>query len=208
MISFIGEIKEKLGYVAEFLNLGGGFGVRYVESDPVISYEENIRKIAEHINSYCTENNLEHPVILMEPGRSIVADSGITLYTVGSVKEITGYKNYVAIDGGMSDNPRYALYGSKYTVLSANNMSKKADYVCTIAGRLCESGDLIQENVSIPRVKRGDLIAVLVTGAYNYSMASNYNRLPRPAVVLLGETDRVVIKRESIEDVSRLDLMI
>ena len=144
----------------------------------------------------------------MEPGRSIVADSGITLYTVGSVKEITGYKNYVAIDGGMSDNPRYALYGSKYTVLSANNMSKKADYVCTIAGRLCESGDLIQENVSIPRVKRGDLIAVLVTGAYNYSMASNYNRLPRPAVVLLGDTDRVVIKRESIEDVSRLDLMI
>lgn len=208
MISFIGEIKEKLGYVAEFLNLGGGFGVRYVENDPVISYEENIRKIAEHINSYCAENSLEHPVILMEPGRSIVADSGITLYTVGSVKEITGYKNYVAIDGGMSDNPRYALYGSKYTVLSANNMSKKADYVCTIAGRLCESGDLIQENVSIPRVKRGDLIAVLVTGAYNYSMASNYNRLPRPAVVLLGETDRVVIKRESIEDVSRLDLMI
>ena len=208
MISFIGEIKEKLGYVAEFLNLGGGFGVRYVESDPVISYEENIRKIAEHIDSYCAENSLEHPVILMEPGRSIVADSGMTLYTVGSVKEITGYKNYVAIDGGMSDNPRYALYGSKYTVLSANNMSKKADYVCTIAGRLCESGDLIQENVSIPRVKRGDLIAVLVTGAYNYSMASNYNRLPRPAVVLLGETDRVVIKRESTEDVSRLDLMI
>jgi diaminopimelate decarboxylase len=108
----------------------------------------------------------------------------------------------------MSDNPRYALYGSQYTVLSANNMSKKSDYVCTIAGRLCESGDLIQENVTIPRVRRGDLIAVLVTGAYNYSMASNYNRLPRPEVVLLGDTDRVVIRRESIEDVSRLDVML
>ena len=208
MISFIGEIREKTGYVAEFLNLGGGFGVRYVESDPVISYEENIKQIAEHIDTYCDKNNLPHPVILMEPGRSIVADSGITLYTVGSVKEITGYKNYVAIDGGMSDNPRYALYGSQYTVLSANNMSKKSDYVCTIAGRLCESGDLIQENVTIPRVRRGDLIAVLVTGAYNYSMASNYNRLPRPEVVLLGDTDRVVIRRESIEDVSRLDVML
>ncbi len=208
MISFIGEIREKTGYVAEFLNLGGGFGVRYVESDPVIDYERNIKEIAEHIDAYCDKNSLPHPVILMEPGRSIVADSGITLYTVGSVKEITGYKNYVAIDGGMSDNPRYALYGSQYTVLSANNMSKKADYVCTIAGRLCESGDLIQENVAIPRVKRGDLIAVLVTGAYNYSMASNYNRLPRPEVVLLGDTDRTVIRRESIEDVSRLDVML
>ncbi|MBR2025226.1 MAG: diaminopimelate decarboxylase, partial [Clostridia bacterium] len=208
MIKFIGEIREKFGYTAEYLNLGGGFGVRYVESDPCIDYSENIRKIADHINNYCTSNNLPHPTILMEPGRSIVADSGLTVYTVGSVKEITGYKNYVAIDGGMSDNPRYALYGSQYTVLCANKMTKKADYVCTIAGRLCESGDLIQENVTIPKVQRGDNIAVLVTGAYNYSMASNYNRLPRPAVVLLGETDRVVIKRESIDDVSRLDVLL
>ncbi len=208
MIKYIGEIRESLGYVAEYLNLGGGFGVRYVDSDPIIDYSENIRRISEHINAYCESNNLPYPTILMEPGRSIVADSGITLYTVGSVKEITGYKNYVAIDGGMSDNPRYALYQSAYTVHCANKMNEKADYVCTIAGRLCESGDLIQENVKIPRVKRGDKIAVLVTGAYNYSMASNYNRVSRPAVVLLGDTDRVVIKRETPEDVSRLDIIL
>ena len=168
--------------------------------------EESIRQIAEHINSYCYENDLACPTILMEPGRSIVADAGMTIYSVLSVKEITGYKNYIAIDGGMTDNPRYALYGSAYTVLGANKMDKKADYVATIAGRNCESGDLIQENVTLPRMSRGDYLAVLVTGAYNYSMASNYNRVPRPAVVMLGDTDRLVIKRESIEDVSRLDV--
>lgn len=208
MISYIGKVREELGYTAEILNLGGGFGVRYVESDPEISYEDNIAKIAEHIDTYCRENDLPYPTILMEPGRSIVADSGITLYTVGSVKEITGYKNYVSIDGGMTDNPRYALYSSAYTVCVANKMNGKRDYTCTVAGRNCESGDLIQENVKIPRVVRGDILAVLVTGAYNYSMASNYNRVPRPEVVLLGDTKRVVIRREKIEDVSRLDVML
>ena len=205
MIKFIDDFKQKTGKMVKYLNLGGGFGVRYVESDPVISYEDNIRRIAEHIDSYCNENNLERPIILMEPGRSIVADSGVTIYKVGSVKEITGYKNYVAIDGGMSDNPRYALYGSSYTVLCANKMNSEPNYNCTIAGRLCESGDLIQENVNIPRVSRGDYIAVLVTGAYNYSMASNYNRINKPLVLLLGNEERVAIRRESLDDVSRLD---
>ena len=205
MIKFIGDVKSETGYEAEYLNLGGGFGVRYIESDPKIDYTENIKLIAEHIDSYCLNNDLAKPKILMEPGRSMVADSGMTIYTVGSVKEITGYKNYVAIDGGMSDNPRYALYGSQYTVLCANKMDEKADYQCTIAGRLCESGDLIQENVLIPPVKRGDNIAVLVTGAYNYSMASNYNRVPKPLVLLLGKEERVAIRRESFDDVSRLD---
>ena len=205
MIKFIDTVKAETGFEAEYLNLGGGFGVRYVDSDPKIDYTENIKQIAEHINTYCAENDLHKPTILMEPGRSMVADSGMTIYTVGSVKEITGYKNYVAIDGGMSDNPRYALYGSQYTVLCANKMKADADYECTIAGRLCESGDLIQENVKIPSVQRGDNIAVLVTGAYNYAMASNYNRVPRPKVLLLGETERVAIKRETFDDVSRLD---
>ena len=205
MIQFIDTVKAETGFEAEYLNLGGGFGVRYVDSDPKIDYTENIKQIAEHINTYCAENDLHKPTILMEPGRSMVADSGMTIYTVGSVKEITGYKNYVAIDGGMSDNPRYALYGSQYTVLCANKMKADANYECTIAGRLCESGDLIQENVKIPSVQRGDNIAVLVTGAYNYAMASNYNRVPRPKVLLLGETERVAIKRETFDDVSRLD---
>lgn len=205
MIRFIDEVKALTGFEAELLNLGGGFGVRYVESDPKIDYTDNIRRISEHINTYCEENNLHKPKILMEPGRSMVADSGMTIYTVGSVKEITGYKNYVAIDGGMSDNPRYALYGSAYTVLCANKMGKEENYECTIAGRLCESGDLIQENVKIPKVQRGDNIAVLVTGAYNYAMASNYNRVPRPLVLLLGNEERAAIKRETPEDVSKLD---
>ncbi len=205
MIKFIDEVRGETGFEAEYLNLGGGFGVRYVDSDPKIDYTDNIRRIAEHINSYCEENSLHKPKILMEPGRSMVADSGMTIYTVGSVKEITGYKNYVAIDGGMSDNPRYALYGSQYTVLCANKMNDEPNYECTIAGRLCESGDLIQENVKIPPVQRGDNIAVLVTGAYNYSMASNYNRVPRPLVLLLGDEEKVAIRRETPEDVCKLD---
>ena len=208
MLGFIDKVKEELGFTPTILNLGGGFGVRYVESDPEIDYSENIRLISEHIKSYCEENEIKMPTILMEPGRSIVADSGMTLYTALSIKEIDGYKNYVAIDGGMTDNPRYALYQSSYTVLTSNKMDKEANYECTIAGRNCESGDLIQENVKIAKPQRGDNIAVLVTGAYNYSMASNYNRVPRPAVVLLGDTDRVVIGRETPEDVSRLDVIL
>ena len=208
MIGFVNEVYKELGFMPELLNLGGGFGVRYVESDAEIDIPKNIEQIAEHINSYCEQNALECPTILMEPGRSIVADAGMTIYSVLSVKEITGYKNYIAIDGGMTDNPRYALYGSAYTVLGANKMDKTADYVATIAGRNCESGDLIQENVTVPKMSRGDFLAVCVTGAYNYSMASNYNRVPRPAVVLLDKTDRLVIKRETVEDVSRLDIMI
>ena len=208
MVRFILKVKDETGYTPTLLNLGGGFGVRYVESDPVIDYSENIRRISEHVNSYCQENGIEMPTILMEPGRSIVADSGMTLYKALSVKEISGYKNYVAVDGGMTDNPRYALYGSSYTVLCANKMDKESDYECTIAGRNCESGDLIQENVKIPRPERGDNIAVLVTGAYNYAMASNYNRVPRPPVILLGKTERILINRETPEDVSRLDAIL
>jgi diaminopimelate decarboxylase len=206
MIAFIGRVRDNLGYVAEYLNLGGGFGVRYTEADPVIDYTQNIKEIASHISAYCTAHSLPYPKILMEPGRSIVADSGMTLYTVGSIKEITGYKNYVAIDGGMTDNPRYALYGSAYTVYTANHMDAPADYLCTVAGRCCESGDLIQENVKLARPHRGDLIAVAVTGAYNYAMASNYNRVARPPIVLLGKTDRLAVRRETPADIAHLDV--
>ena len=151
--------------------------------------------------------DLEAPIILMEPGRSIVADSGMTLYSVSSIKKIPGFKNYVAINGGMTDNPRYTLYQSAYTVLAADRMNDKADFVCTIAGCCCESGDLIQENVSLPEPKRGDLIAVLTTGAYNYSMASNYNRVPRPPIVMIGENGPyVAVRRETYEDLISYDL--
>jgi diaminopimelate decarboxylase len=143
----------------------------------------------------------------MEPGRSIVADAGMTLYTVGSVKEIEGFKNYVSIDGGMTDNPRYTLYQSAYTLCLANRASEEADFECTVGGRCCESGDLIQENVRLPKPTRGDILAVLVTGAYNYSMASNYNRVARPPVVVIrnGE-DKLAVRRERFEDLIACDI--
>lgn len=206
MLDFVAKIRNELGYRAEFLNLGGGFGVRYVENHPFIDIRENIKNIASHLNSRCEEHKIEMPKILFEPGRSIVANAGLTVYTVGSIKEIDGYKNYVSIDGGMTDNPRYALYQSDYTVITANKADKPADYVCTVAGRCCESGDLIQENVLIAKPVRGDNLAVLVTGAYNYAMASNYNRVCRPAIVMLGKTDRVVVKRETPEHLVALDV--
>lgn len=207
MLKFIKDVSQSLGYTASMLNLGGGFGVRYVETDPVICYRDKIKELSDMISAYCAENGMEVPIIHLEPGRSLVADAGMTLYSVGSVKEITGYKNYVSIDGGMTDNPRYTLYESEYTVINASKASAAADYTATIAGRCCESGDLIQENVSIAKPLRGDIIAVLTTGAYNYSMASNYNRVPRPPVVMLNENGSyIAVRRETYEVLVALDI--
>lgn len=207
MLRFIAQIKQKYGYEAKELNLGGGMGVRYVKEQPQIDYAANIKGIGKIIHELCVQYGLSIPKILMEPGRSIVADAGLTLYTVGTLKEIKGFKSYVSIDGGMTDNPRYALYEAPYTVLMANRAKDPADFVCTVAGRCCESGDLIQENVSLPRPHRGDLLAVLTTGAYNFSMASNYNRIPRPAIVMIdGEKDYLAVRRESYEDLIRNDV--
>jgi len=207
MLQFAAQIKEKHGYTPKILNLGGGMGVPYTENDPVIDYAANIRSIGKLVSDTCRNLGLEEPVVLMEPGRSIVADAGITLYSVTSIKKIPGFKNYAAINGGMTDNPRYTLYQSSYTVLPADRMNDQRDFVCTIAGCCCESGDLIQEDVSLPEPKRGDLIAVLTTGAYNYSMASNYNRVPRPPVVMIGENGPyVAVRREKLEDLTAYDL--
>ncbi|MBQ4066899.1 MAG: diaminopimelate decarboxylase [Clostridia bacterium] len=207
MLRFIRELYDDCGFETEMLNLGGGFGVRYVESDPEIDYRENIKGLAGVIDRLCGRLSVKKPSILMEPGRSIVADSGVTVYSVGSVKTITGYKSYVSVDGGMPDNPRYALYESDYTCLVANKADEEADFVATVAGRCCESGDLIQEDVALARPERGDYLAVLVTGAYNYSMASNYNRIPRPPVVMVNEgKDYVAVKRETFEDLLRNDI--
>ena len=207
MLDFIARMREHKGFEASVLNLGGGFGVRYVRSDPEIDYDKNIGEISEHVKARCASLKLKTPAILMEPGRSIVADAALTLYTAGSVKTITGYKSYVSIDGGMTDNPRYALYQSEYTVYCANKMNETPDFKCTVAGRCCESGDLIQEDVLLPSPKRGDIIAVLVTGAYNYSMASNYNRVTRPEVVSVKDSKaKVIIKRETYEHMTALDV--
>lgn len=207
MVEFVAKIKEETGVKVRELNLGGGFGVRYTEDDTDFDYEKVLSDIADSLNNACEKYAVERPKILFEPGRSIVAAAGLTLYTVGSFKNITGYKSYVSIDGGMPDNPRYALYQSKYTALIANKAAEEKTVRATIAGRCCESGDLIQEDAPLQPCERGDILAVLVTGAYNYSMASNYNRLPRPAIVSVGKNgDRVVVKRESYEDLIKNDL--
>ena len=208
MLQFIADVKAKTGFEAKVLDLGGGYGVRYTGNDPTIDIEDNIRQVAEYIKSKCAELSLTVPEIHMEPGRSIVADAGITLYRVSNVKVIEGYKNYVAIDGGMTDNPRYALYGSEYTVIAADKADEKCDFLCDLVGRCCESGDIIQPKVTLPQsIGRGDLVAVLTTGAYNYSMASNYNRVPRlPVVMVNGETDYLAVRGESLEDIIRNDM--
>ena len=206
MLAFMACVRDRFGFTATVLNLGGGFGVRYTEDDPAIDYAANIRLVAQHVKARCEEYRFPMPEVLMEPGRSIVADAGLTLYTVGSVKTITGYKSYVSVDGGMPDNPRYALYASRYTVVLASDMRAPRDFVATVAGRCCESGDLIGEDMTLARPERGDILAVLVTGAYNFSMASNYNRIPRPPLVLLSDgTDRIGVRGESYEDIYRLD---
>lgn len=207
MLRFMADIRSSMGYTASELNLGGGMGVRYIEAHPHIDYAENIRVIAESMKKLCNELDIPMPAVRMEPGRSMVADAGMTLYRVGTLKTIPGFRNYVSIDGGMADNPRYALYEAPYTVLSAGRMNEQKDTVCTVAGRCCESGDLIGEGIPLPKPKRGDILAVLTTGAYNYAMASNYNRLPRPAMVMLcDEGEKVIVKRETYEDLLRNEL--
>ncbi len=207
MLSFFKKLKEELSVDLEYLNLGGGFAIKYLESDEHFPYELYMKEVAKIINDYCQNEGLAVPKVLIEPGRSIVGAAGITLYTVGSVKEIKYIRNYVAIDGGLGDNPRYALYDSDYKVVVANKADKECDYVATIAGKCCESGDLIQENVKIPKPEKGDILAVLSTGAYNYSMASNYNRIPRPAMVMVRDFEsRVIIKRETYQDIIKNDI--
>ena len=208
MLDFIADMKNKYGFETEILDIGGGYGVRYTENDPVIDIDANIKQVSEKIKSHCAKLNISVPAIRMEPGRSIVADAGMTLYTAGTVKIIPGYKSYVSIDGGMTDNPRFALYKSSYTLFAANKMNEECDFECSVVGRCCESGDIIQENVKLPSsVTRGDIIAVLTTGAYNYSMSSNYNRIGKPPVVMLSNgKDYIAVKRETLEDIARNDI--
>ena len=208
MLGFINDIRVKTGYTAPCLDLGGGYGVRYVKSDPVLDIPQKIESVAKAVKQCCLALKLAEPQILLEPGRGIVADAGMTVYTVGSVKRIPGYKNYVSVDGGMADNPRFALYGAKYTVLPVGDTDSPRELICSVVGRCCESGDIIQENVCLPdTVKRDSLIAVCTTGAYNYSMASNYNRLARPAAVMLkGGESYIAVRRESLDDLIRNDI--
>ena len=207
MIGFIKEIKEKLGKEIKELNLGGGFGIKYLESDSPKKFTEFLKDVSKILITETKAADIALPKIFIEPGRSIVAPAGLTLYTVGNIKEIKGMHNYVSIDGGMGDNPRFALYGAKYTVLVANKTEEPKNYTANIVGKCCESGDIIAENVKIAKPERNDILAVLATGAYNYSMASNYNRIPRPAAVLVNDKKaKIIIKRETYEDLVKNDI--
>ena len=207
MLEFVSLINDELSYLADELDIGGGYGVRYVAEHPEIDIASNILSVADFMIKKAAELGIKLPEIAFEPGRSIVADAGLTLYTVGTVKRIPGYKSYVSVDGGMTDNPRYALYGAPYTLLPVIEGDREEE-IASVVGRCCESGDILQENVPVPKnVTRGDLIACLTTGAYNYSMASNYNRIPRPPVVMLrGGESYLAVRREMPEDVMALDV--
>lgn len=207
MIDFIADIKAKLGYKISELNLGGGFGIKYLESDKPEGFREYMKRVAAVVKARAAEKGIGLPFIIIEPGRSVVGAEGVTVYTVGAVKNIPDIRTYVSIDGGMTDNPRYILYQSEYEVLCANKANEPKTEKVTVAGKCCESGDLIQENAAIQKVEAGDLLAVLSTGAYNYSMASNYNRIPRPIVLMAknGES-KIIINRESYADLARNDV--
>ncbi len=207
MMSFISDIKEKYGIITEELDLGGGFGIRYTENDNPVGLGEYMKDVSVVIKKIAAEKNLDLPFIIVEPGRSTVAEAGLTLYTVGTIKEIPDIRTYVSIDGGMTDNPRYILYGAKYTAVSAENPEAPRDKVVTIAGKCCESGDMIGENMPLNDVKTGEILAILSTGAYNYSMSSNYNRIPRPPVIVVKDgKPTVAVRRETYEDMLKCDL--
>ncbi len=208
MLRFIALMRDNYGMTTRELDLGGGYGVRYTDDDPYLVVEAKIGEVAQAIKDECAVLGLDMPHILMEPGRAIVADAGMTLYTVGSVKRITGYKNYVSVDGGMGDNPRFALYRAKHSCLAALEHEGESMMRCSLVGRCCESGDIIQEDILLPEsIKRGDTVAVCTTGAYNYSMASNYNRVPRPPIVMLsGGESYIAVRRESLADICLNDL--
>ncbi len=211
VLDFSSTIKKELGFEASIINLGGGFGVWYADDDPKLKlndYNDYLKAVISAVKRKVKENNLKEPYLLIEPGRSIIAEAGITLYTVGAIKNIPGIKKYVAIDGGMFESPRYALYQSKYTVLLANRANEPCTEKVSIAGKCCESGDLIAVDVPLPEAKSGDILAVLTTGAYHYSMASNYNRNFIPAAILVNEGKAdYILKPQTYADLVRNDLI-
>ncbi len=207
MMNFYAQLKDELGLRLPELNLGGGFGIKYIEDDTPVSYEGYIEAVSGVIRDICKAEDLEVPFIYMEPGRSIVGDAGTTLYTVGTIKDIEHVRKYVSIDGGMADNPRYILYGSEYDGVLANRANDPVAETVTICGKCCESGDIIIENCRLPKAERGDIMAIMSTGAYNYSMSSNYNRIPRPPVVMVKDgQSRVIVKRETYDDIIKNDI--
>ena len=206
ILNLVDKVRTTFGYEMKEINVGGGFGVTYVDEKRQ-PYTYFLDPIMTKIEEHYAAKGVKRPNVVIEPGRSIVAEAGLTLYTIGSVKQIPGIRKYVSVDGGMGDNPRYIMYESEYTAVVANNADAPRTETVTIAGKCCESGDLLLKDAKMPKIEVGDTLAVLATGAYNYSMASNYNRIPRPAVVAVSDGNaKVVVKRESYEDLVRNDL--
>lgn len=208
MMSFIRDVMVKEKIVIEELNLGGGLGIRYLRHDKPESIENLIKEITRAVKSKAQNYNLPLPKLMLEPGRSIAGEAGITLYTIGTIKEVTGIRRYVSVDGGMTDNLRPALYKAEYEAVLANKAGNRPEEIVSIAGKACESGDMLIWDVKLPPVEKGDLVAVLSTGAYTYSMANNYNRIPRPAVIFVREgSSDLIVKRETYEDLVKNDLI-
>ena len=207
-VKLMGKIKSLWGIDSPNLDLGGGLGVKYLESDEPPSIEYFVNLIVDNLKKEIRENNLEMPKILVEPGRSIVAEAGITLYTIGAIKEISGIKKYLIVDGGMTDNPRPILYQAKYEAILVNKIDNNLPKeMVTIAGKCCESGDILIKDLKLPLASSGDLLVVFTTGAYHYSMSSNYNGLPRPAVALVNQgKTKIIVKRETYKDIIRNDM--
>lgn len=207
VVAKMAEWQKDTGFKATVLNLGGGFGIRYTEEDTPLAPAVYVDDMIKAVKKEAEDFGIVLPEIWIEPGRSLVGDAGTTLYTVGSSKVVPDVRNYIAIDGGMSDNIRPALYGAKYEAVIANKIEETADTVYTVAGKLCESGDKIIEDITLPKAEVGDVLATFCTGAYGYSMASNYNRIARPAVVFVEDGQhQLVVKRESLDDLVKLDL--
>lgn len=205
---FAAKVKADLGITFKVVNLGGGFGIRYVDGDTPLHVSDYVKAITDAVKTHFAGIDSELPEIWVEPGRSIVGEAGTTLYTVGTSKDIPGVRKYVAVDGGMTDNPRPALYESKYEAILANRANEKPEETVSIAGKCCESGDMLIWDLDLPKVNTGDLLAVSCTGAYNYSMASNYNRIRRPAVVFVKDgQSRLVVRRESLQDIISNDVV-
>lgn len=201
LLNLIKWLYDEFGFVAKELNTGGGFGIYYNKADEVKELTYYTDAIMEKVLSYCNKLRIDIPTIIIEPGRWIVGEAGITLYRVGAVKDIPNVRTYVSVDGGLPDNPRPALYSAKYEAIVANKCNLKPNTLVTIAGKCCETGDILIWDLMVPKTERGDILAVLSTGAYNYSMSSNYNKLPRPAVVLLSkDKEYVIVRRETYED--------
>ena len=207
VMEFTKKVQERLGLTISVLNLGGGFGVYYTEEDKPFELVEFLREYIEVVERESDNFGLDLTKVVIEPGRSLTCNAGSTLYSVGGVKKTFAGREYVFVDGGMADNPRYALYKAKYEAMLANKMNEEADTIYTVAGKCCESGDMLVMDAKLPKAEQGDLLLVSSTGAYNYSMSSNYNRLPKlPVVFVKDGTSRLVVKGETLEDLIRQDI--